>query len=131
MKIVDSSVWIDHFNGKSTKETALLVQLLAREPVGIGDLILAEVLQGFSSDKDFEIAKKHLTALPCFPMAGPVNALKSAENYRVLRKKGITIRKTIDMLIGTFCIENNYEFLHSDRDFDYLEAHLNLKVLTN
>ncbi len=105
------------------------MQLLTTESVAIGDLILAEVIQGFSSDKDYHEARKHLTALPCLPMGGAPIALKSAANYRVLRKKGITIRKTIDLFIGTFCIENNHRLLHNDRDFDPLEEHMGLKVL--
>ncbi|MCP3933185.1 MAG: PIN domain nuclease [Bacteroidetes bacterium] len=129
MNIIDSSVWIDFFNGLVTTETALLDQLLVREPVGIGDLILAEVLQGFTADQDYEAAKRHLKALPCFSMGGTQIALKSAENYRNLRKKGITNRKTIDMFIATFCIENNHILLHNDRDFDPMEHYLGLNTL--
>ena len=127
MKIIDSSVWVDHFNGRETLQTSLLVHLLATETVGIGDLILAEVLQGFSSNKDMERAKNHFIAIPIFSMVGTRVALRSAENYRTLRRKGITVRKTMDMLIGTFCIENGHSLLHSDKDFDLLEKHLGLK----
>lgn len=129
MKIVDSSVWIDYFNGKRTRETDLLHHLLSSEPVSIGNIILTEVLQGFSSDKDFEAAKKALLHLPCYQMIDRNIALKSSENYRFLRKKGITVRKTIDMIIGTFCIENSASLLHSDKNFQILEAHLGLKCL--
>ncbi|MCB0597630.1 MAG: PIN domain nuclease [Lewinellaceae bacterium] len=129
MKIVDSSVWIDYFNGKITRETNLLHQLLGSEPVSIGNIILTEVLQGFSSDKDFDTAKKSLLSLPCYQMIDTNIALKSVEHYRFLRKKGITVRKTIDMIICTFCIENDASLLHSDRDFQFLETHLGLKCL--
>lgn len=129
MKIVDSSVWIDYFNGKITRETNLLHHLLDSEPVSIGNIILTEVLQGFSLDKDFEVAKKALLRLPCYQMIDANIALKSAENYRLLRKKGITVRKTIDMIIGTFCIENDATLLHSDKDFRVCETHLGLKCL--
>ena len=129
MIIVDSSVWIDFFNGVETRESAQLADLLPNEQIGIGDLILAEVLQGFSSDSDFNIAKDHFSLLTCYAMVSPVYALTSAINYRRLRRQGITIRKTVDMLIGTFCIENDFQLLHSDRDFDYLHEYLGLKVI--
>ena len=102
MIIVDSSVWIDFFNGTETTETASLSEILPIKTIAIGDIILAEVLQGFRSDKDYQIAKSHLSQLPCFSMVNKELAQKSAENYRLLRKKGITIRKTIDLFIGTF-----------------------------
>lgn len=127
MIIVDSSVWIPFFNGKDTPETDILASLLGTQLIGIGDLILTEVLQGFRYDKDYELAKIHLTHLPCYPMVGIEMALKSADHYRSLRRKGITIRKTIDVLIATYCIEHGYFLLHADRDFDQMEAHLGLK----
>ncbi|MDX2247098.1 MAG: PIN domain nuclease [Bacteroidia bacterium] len=129
MIIVDSTVWIDFFNGKTTRETDLLATLLEKNQVGIGDLILAEVLQGFRLQGDYNLAKGHLSFLPCFEMTGKTLAIKSAENYRMLRNKGITIRKTIDMFIATFCIENGHTLLHNDRDFDPMVSHLGLKVL--
>ncbi|MFK7969039.1 MAG: PIN domain nuclease [Bacteroidia bacterium] len=129
MIIVDSSVWIDFFNGTKTPQTDVLADVLSKSMIGIGDIILAEVLQGFRSEKDFQLAKTHLEYLPCFDMGGKELALKSAENYRMLRQKGITIRKTIDMIIGTFCIENNHELLHADRDFKFMEKHLGLEVV--
>ncbi len=128
MTIVDSSVWIDFFNGKETPQTEKLEKLLYTEPISIGDIILTEVLQGFNSDPAFETAKNYLTQLPCHTLLNPVFAILSAINYRKLRKKGITIRKTIDMIIATFCIENGYTLLHSDRDFDLIQEHLGLKV---
>ena len=129
MTIVDSSVWIDFFNGRRTRETDLLAQLLTQERIAIGDLILAEVLQGFKTDKDYLRAKVHLSALTFFEMGGKEIALKSVENYRMLRSKGVTIRKTMDMFIGTFCIEHEYKLLHADRDFNHLAKHLNLEVV--
>jgi len=129
MTIVDSTVWIDYFNGVISKETDLLDRKLATERIGIGDIILSEVLHGFIEDKAFEKAKTYLLTLPCFDLCGKTIALKSAENYRSLRKKGITVRKTVDMIIGTFCIENDLPLLHSDRDFDPMEKHLGLKVV--
>ena len=129
MILVDSSVWIDYFNGKITKQTNLLDSLLGSELIVIGDIILTEVLQGFQQDKDFKKAKKLLSAFIFRQMLGRQLAIKSAENYRTLRKKGVTVRKTIDVIIATFCIANNLPLLHSDRDFRPMEKHLNLKVI--
>jgi predicted nucleic acid-binding protein len=127
--VVDSSVWIDYFNGTVTRESNLLDGLLGNEPLMIGDLILTEVLQGFRSDSDYESARDALDTLIFTPMVGRDIALASAGNYRALRSKGVTIRKTIDVLIGTFCLENNHRLLHSDRDFDIMEKHLNLMTV--
>ncbi|TAK35834.1 MAG: PIN domain nuclease [Saprospiraceae bacterium] len=129
MTLVDSTVWIDYFNGVLSRETDLLDRKLATERIGIGDIILSEVLRGFKDDKGFEKAKTYLLTLPCFDLCGKEIVMKSAENYRSLRKKGITVRKTVDMIIGTFCIENDLPLLHSDRDFDPMEKHLGLKVV--
>ena len=129
MIVVDSSVWIDYFNGAISKETDWLDESLGNEPIIMGDIILAEVLQGFQNDKDFKTAKKLLVDIPFMDMIGQELAIKSAINYRSLRQKGITIRKTIDVMIGTFCIHNNFFLLHNDKDFDPLEKHLKLKVM--
>ena len=129
MILVDSSVWIDYFNGVETRETALLNDILGLEPIVIGDLILAEVLQGFRSDHDVRRARAALDTLIFEPMVGRDIALISAGNYRTLRAKGVTVRKTIDMLIATFCMENGYILLHSDRDFDPIKEHLGLETL--
>ena len=129
MIVVDSSVWIDYFNGVETRETALLNDILGLEPIVIGDLILAEVLQGFRSDHDVRRASAALDTLIFEPMVGPDIALISAGNYRALRAKGVTVRKTIDMLIATFCMENRHILLHSDRDFDPIKEHLGLETL--
>lgn len=129
MIVADSSIWIDYFNGTRSKETDWLDQSLGTEPIIMGDIILAEVLQGFQNEKDFKTAKKLLLEFPFVDMIGQELAVKSAMHYRVLRQKGVTIRKTIDVMIGTFCIHNNFALLHNDRDFDPLEKYLKLKVM--
>jgi len=127
MIVVDSSVWIDYFTGKNTPAARKLDSLLGEEPVAIGDLMLTEVLQGFRADKDFRKAKELLMSLIIVNMLDTTIALKSAENFRTLRKKGITIRKTIDTIIATYCIENKLPLLHSDKDFQPFHKHLKLK----
>ena len=129
MILVDSSVWIDYFNGKKTSKTDWLDSALGIKPIIIGDLILAEVLQGFQNEKNFKTAKRLLLNFPFMDMVGQELAIKSAENYRILRKKGITVRKTIDVMIGTFCINHQIPLLHDDRDFDPLEIYLKLKTV--
>jgi len=129
MIVVDSSVWIDYFNGKITTQTNLLDGLLDVELIVIGDSILTEVLQGFQHDEDYRQAKTLFGSLAFMDMLGKDIAIKSADNYRSLRKKGITVRKTIDVIIGTFCIETESSLLHCDRDFDALEKHLKLRVI--
>ena len=126
MILVDSSVWIDYFNGAVTPETNRLDELLGTEPLGLGDLILVEILQGFRHNEDYETAKELLTSLTIFDLLGKDIAIKSADNFRHLRKKGITVRKTVDTIIATFCIENKIPLLHSDRDFDTFHKHLKL-----
>jgi predicted nucleic acid-binding protein len=126
MIIVDSSVWIDYFNGKDIPVVAKLDQLLGQELLGIGNLILTEVLQGFRQDKEYQTAKHLLMSLTVFEMLGAEIAIKSAENFRTLRKQGITVRKTIDVMIATFCIENGHSLLFADRDFDPFVEHLGL-----
>lgn len=129
MIVVDSSVWIDYFNGRITKQTNLLDSLLGREPIVIGDLILTEVLQGFREEGDFKKARELLDCLLFKPMLGREMAVKSAENYRHLRRKGITVAKTIDVMIATFCIENGLPLLHNDKDFEPMTRHLQLETL--
>jgi predicted nucleic acid-binding protein len=126
MIVVDSSVWIDYFNGVDNPYTAKLDALLGVELIAIGDIILTEILQGFQSDKDFKTAKFMLLGLAVFDMLGQQNAITAAENYRYLRKKGITIRKTIDCMIATFCIQNDHELLFRDKDFQPFVEHLGL-----
>ena len=127
MILVDSSVWVDYFNGQLTPETDYLDSLLGSEPVAIGDLILTEVLQGFRSDADYEAARELFATLTTYDMLGAGLAVKTAGNYRLLRKKGITVRKTADAIIATFCIEHQIPLLFSDRDFDPFVKHLALK----
>lgn len=117
MIVVDSSVWIDFFNGSSSPAVERLDGLLGTVPVAIGDLILVEVLQGFRSDRDLATARQLLGSLSLVEMLGRSQAFKAAENYRSLRRKGITVRKTIDGIIATACIEANLPLLFSDRDF--------------
>jgi predicted nucleic acid-binding protein len=127
--LVDSSVWIDYFNGRRTPDTDRLDDLLGGEEVLTGDLIVAEVLQGFRHDRDFERARGALDQLPYADMLGRELALASAQNYRLLRERGITIRKTIDVMIATFCIRNHHVLLHRDRDFAPMAEHLGLRTL--
>lgn len=127
MILVDSSVWIDYFNGTVTRETEKLDRLLGVEPVAVGDLILAEVLQGFRSESDFNEARRLLASLVVVQLGGEEIAVQAARNFRSLRAQGVTIRKTIDTLIATCCIENRYALLYSDRDFDPFVRHLGLR----
>lgn len=129
MILVDSSVWIDYFNGEITAQTERLDQLLGREPLAIGDLILTEVLQGFGDERDFNQARKMLTSLMVVELAGQEIAIQAARNFRALRKAGVTVRKTIDTVIATRCIESGYDLLHSDRDFEPFVKHLGLRVV--
>jgi predicted nucleic acid-binding protein len=128
--LVDSSVWIDYFRGNETPQTTKLEELLSVQTLAIGDLILTEVLQGFGSDKDFNEARKELTRLDVVELGGEDLAIKAAKNYRTLRKLGFTIRKTIDTIIATRCIEDGYTLLHNDADFVPFEKHLGLRVVT-
>ena len=129
MLVVDTSVWIDYFNGVENPQTDFLNTVLDKTPILIGDLILAEVLQGFRHDPDFEKVRRAMGKYMQANMVSPVLAVQSARNYRFLRKKGVTVRKTIDSLIATYCIENDHELLHNDSDFDGYEEHLGLRVV--
>lgn len=129
MILVDSSVWIDYFNGKISPHTNCLDRLLSEEIVIVGDLILAEILQGFRRDEEFEQARQTLQRFTLVSLVTPALAVQSARNYRSLRQLGITPRKTIDCLIATACIENGYSILHSDNDFDGFEHYLGLTVI--
>jgi predicted nucleic acid-binding protein len=126
--LVDSSVWIDYFNGTSTAQTEKLDGLLGREPVAIGDLILTEVLQGFADEREFNQARRMLTSLMVVELGGQKIAIQAAKNFRALRRRGVTVRKTIDTVIATRCIESGYTLLHNDRDFDPFAKHLSLRV---
>lgn len=127
MILADSSVWIDYFRGTSTPQTETLDALLGSEPVVTGDLILTEVLQGFASERDFNIARKLLTSLDIVNLAGRDIAIQAARNFRALRALGITVRKTIDTVIATRCIESGFMLLYSDKDFDPFVQHLGLR----
>ena len=129
--MVDTSVWIDYFNGEITWQTDRLENLLSDVPIIMGDLILTEILQGFRSDNDYKTAKSFLSELPFHRMGGYQVAVQSAQNYRSLRKKGVTVRKTIDVIIGTYCILENLPLLHDDRDFEPMVSHLTLKVVSS
>lgn len=126
MVLVDTSVWIDYFNGNPTVQTGQLDTLLSSTIVIVGDLVLAEVLQGFRTDRDYQLAKQLLQGLELISLCNVSYGIKSADNYRKLRKQGITVRKTIDCLIATYCIENNVPLLYSDKDFEPFVTHLNL-----
>ncbi len=127
MILVDSSVWIDYFRGVLSPQTDRLDALLGAEPLATGDLNLAEMLQGFASERDYQQAKNLMTSLVVVDIAGQTIALQAARNFRTLRALGVTVRKTIDTLIATRCIESRLPLLYSDRDFDPFVQHLGLK----
>jgi predicted nucleic acid-binding protein len=126
MIMVDSSVWIDYFSGADNKQANTLDNILGLKPVAIGDLILTEVLQGFRHDKDYKAARALFEDVTIFEMLGKEMALKSADNFRSLRKKGITVRKTADVIIATFCIDRKLPLLFSDKDFKPFVKYLGL-----
>ncbi|RQR47803.1 PIN domain nuclease [Burkholderia sp. Bp9126] len=128
MTLVDSSVWIDYFRGKVSPETDKLDGLLGNEMLLSGDLIVAEVLQGFSAESEFNVARQLMTTrLNVVSLVGTDNAVQAARNYRDLRARRVTVRKTIDTLIATYCIENGVSLLYSDRDFDPFVQYLGLR----
>jgi hypothetical protein len=124
--LVDSSVWIDYFRGQRSAQTDRLDELLSQQPILIGDIILTEVLQGFTSDSDFNKALRMLAALELIEIGGREVGIQAARNYRLLRARGVTVRKTIDTLIATRCIEDGIPLLFSDRDFQPFVDHLGL-----
>jgi predicted nucleic acid-binding protein len=128
MIIADTSVWIDYVRGVQSIQTDLLDYELLHDRVATGDIIIVEFLQGFREEKDLKIAKRIMDRLEYYDFLGKEMAIISAENYRKLRKSGITVRKTIDVIIATFCIEKGFELLHNDRDFDPMEEILGLKI---
>ena len=127
MILVDSSVWIDYFRAADTPQAALLDSILGRTSVAIGDLIAAEVLQGVRDDKEFKLVKGAFDALTHIDLCGYDLAIKAAENYRRLRENGVTVRKTVDTIIATRCIQDGLSLLHSDRDFVPFAQHLGLR----
>jgi len=128
MIVADTSVWIDYVRGVDAPHTNLLDYELDHNRIITGDLIITEFLQGFRSEKDFRAAKEIMESLDYHDFVGKKVALQSAQNFRVLRKKSITVRKAIDVIIATFCIENGFELLHNDCDFDPMEELLGLQV---
>ena len=129
MILVDSSVWIDYFNGEDNKQTNTLNDALGVRPVAVGDLMLAEVLQGFKDDKDYKTAKSLFDDLIIYDLVGKTMAIKSANNFRALRKKGITVRKPVDVIIATFCIEKKLPLLFLDKDFKPFVKYLGLSAV--
>lgn len=128
MILVDSSVWIDYFRSADTPQVTLLDSLLGRSPLAVGDLIAAEVLQGIDDEQQFKRVKSVLDAFEHIDLAGYSLAVKASENFRTLRTKGITVRKTIDTLIATRCIEDGLILLHADRDFLPFGQYLGLRM---
>ena len=129
MIVVDSSVWIDYLRGRVSRETELLDGLLGLEFVLVGDLILAEVLQGIPNERQFQTVLRCMNRLPFSGMLGRDVALLTARNHRELRKRGVTTRKTIDLMIASFCVHNGHDLLHCDRDFDTIAPHIGLSTL--
>jgi predicted nucleic acid-binding protein len=129
MIVVDTTVWIDFFRAKDTDQTMRLRRLIGRELILIGDIVLVEILQGVRDDAQAVRVEQALRVHRVEPMLSTILAPKVASNYRLLRAKGITVRKTIDMIIGTFCIERGHALLHSDRNFDPMQDHLGLRTL--
>ena len=128
MILVDSSVWIDFFNGQHNPQTMLLLNLMGQRTIIVGDIILTEVLQGFQKDKDFAAAKKTLSLFPIETICNEKIAIDSAVHFRSLRKKGITVRKTVGCIIATFCIHNKYILLHRNNDFLPFSKYLSLET---
>jgi predicted nucleic acid-binding protein len=130
MIFVDSSVWIDHLRDVDSAVVHKLDSLIGGELLATGDLVLAEVLQGTDGERAFQQALMTLRTTQIIRVADEIAAVQAARNYRILREKGITVRKTIDTLIATRCISDGHELLHSDRDFDPFVEHLGLRVVT-
>ena len=126
MIVVDSTVWIDFLNGRSAPHVRMLRARFGTDEIVIGDLMLCEVLQGLHSERDAREVEVLLRGFDIVPMAGEAIAIAAARNFRRLRARGVTIRRTIDLLIGTWCIENRQPLLHNDRDFRLMARHLEL-----
>ena len=129
MILVDSSVWIAHLKGRNTAETCKLEEAASREPLLVGDLILLEVLQGARDEPHAARIEHAMRAFTVVPLLSPDLAVQGAKNYRKLRALGITVRKTADIIIGTFCITYHHTLLHAERDFDPMQKHLGLTAL--
>lgn len=126
MIVVDTSVWIDFLKGRNSRQVQRLLAALGSEDIIVGDLMLCEILQGLESERAASEVETLLRNFEIVPMAGEAIAVAAARNYRSLRGRGITIRKTIDLLIGTWCIENAQPLLHNDSDFHPMARHLGL-----
>jgi predicted nucleic acid-binding protein len=124
--VVDSSVWIDFLNDRDSRQVRRLLALLGSEEIIVGDLMLCEILQGLESEPAASEVETLLRHFDIMPMAGEAIAIAAARNFRSLRRRGITIRKTIDLLIGTWCIENRTPLLHNDSDFRPMARYLGL-----
>ncbi|HKS88812.1 MAG TPA: PIN domain nuclease [Stellaceae bacterium] len=129
MILVDSSVWIDHLNDAVTRPVLRLRELIPQQPLLVGDLILCEVLQGLRSEREARLVERALRRFQTVALLDPDLAVTAAANYRSLRVRGITIRKTIDLIIGTFCIERRHTLLHDDRDFEPMIRFLGLEAM--
>lgn len=129
MIIIDTTVWIDYFAGIENEHTAWLDAELSRQRLGLTDLILCETLQGIRNDAEFSRVRAELSKFHLFNTGGPDLAIAAAQNYRAMRQRGHTVRKTIDCLIASFCIEEGHTLLHRDRDFDAFEKYLQLRVI--
>lgn len=129
MVMVDTSAWVEYLNGGRLRVVAKVDQCLEQDLVAIGDLIYCEVMQGIRSPRERGQVSSLLLSLPQFDMVGFSIAEKSAANYRLLRSKGVTVRKTIDVLIGTFCVEHGLHIVHHDSDFDLMAKHIGLDII--
>jgi hypothetical protein len=129
MTIVDTTVWIDYLGGTANPHTDWLDRELNQQRLGLTDLILCEILQGIRGDSTFTRVRRDLSKFEVFETGGEALAVASAKNYRSLRSRGHTIRKTIDCLIATFCLTEGHSLLHRDHDFDPFEKHLGLRVV--
>ena len=128
MIVVDTSVWIAAFRGITTPQSMRLKTIPKAKNIVLGDIVLLEILQGAQDDGNAANLQKRLAAFRVVPMLSPGIAVKAAENFRRLRAKGITIRKTADLIIGTYCMEHGHSLLHADRDFDPMAEHLGLRI---
>ncbi len=130
MILVDTSVWIDFFTGKSTPQRRMLHQLIEEDAeLCIAEIILTEILQGVGEDQEFERIKSYLLEFPIQKPRGVATYLKAAELYRDCRKKGRTVRKTVDCILAALCLENHLVLLHHDKDFDMIAECSELNIL--
>ncbi|HEX8815209.1 MAG TPA: PIN domain nuclease [Terriglobales bacterium] len=129
MVIIDATVWIDYLRGEDNAATGWLERQLTLQRLGLTDLTLREVLQGIRYEGEFSSVRDDLLRFHLFSTGGAELAVAAARNYRDLRKRGHTVRKTIDCIVATFCIEAGHKLLHRDRDFDPFERVLGLHVI--